>query len=703
MFRALKTRGRFLGNGFGGRRSGFGGRASFGTSRRRGGYEDTVKNLRIGRETRVIFQGFTGKQATINVQESIQWGQTNIVGGVRPNITSLHLGLPVLPTAMEELKPDATGIYVAAHQAPAAIEEAIEAQIPLIVAVAEHIPLHDMLRIHSILKTQSKSRLLGPNTPGIISATGKCRIGFQPLPCFSSGRVGIVAKSGTLSYEAVASTTRAGLGQTLCIGVGGDPLPGTTFLDALQILEHDAETEGIILIGEIGGDSELEAAAWIKEYQKRAENPKPIAALVAGITYVEGKVMGHAGAFLLPGDPDALTKIRGLEDAGVTIVNHPAKFGDVMTGLLRHQTPTWRKRIFGSMVGSAAQTRGMHMMRKRPLNSEKRTTTPNVNEKLTGQKRTYFQVREDAALNMLREKGFNAGEYSGKGKGYKVAVVVDRRTCSPAIILPSSALAEATEMKPIPFDYLTDLPLNRIPTVSSGLTSYVSQTSLPKLIQTLVLLFKQHQAIRLEATFVERLGDIKVVGANFILDEAVLKQKVKNGENVGFPLQETRTEEEKAIESEVEKAGIVYIPLPNPSQGRNIATLVNGAGLAMNTIDALSSLGGFSTNFLDTGGKATSDTVKRSLRIILGDKRVKVVFVNVFGGLTRGEMIAVGVVDAVRELEAEKGGMRVPIVVRIRGTGEEDGRRIIAESKLPLHAFDDFEEAAAKAIELSAL
>ncbi|CAG8977875.1 hypothetical protein HYALB_00001752 [Hymenoscyphus albidus] len=611
---------------------------------------------------------------------------------------------------MEELKPDATGIYVAAHQAPAAIEEAIEAQIPLIVAVAEHIPLHDMLRIHSILKTQSKSRLVGPNTPGIISVTGKCRIGFQPLPCFSSGRVGIIAKSGTLGYEAVASTTRAGLGQTLCIGVGGDPLPGTTFLDALQILEHDAETEGIILIGEIGGDSELEAAAWIRDYQKRVENPKPIAALIAGITCVEGKVMGHAGAFLLPGDPDALTKIRGLEDAGVTIVNHPAKFGDVMTGFLesRHQTPTWRKRIFGSMVGSAAQKRGMHMMRKRPLISEKRTTTPNMKGKLTGQKRTFFQVREDAALNMLREKGFNAGEYSGKGKGYKVAVVVDRRTCSPAIILPSTALAEATEMKPIPFDYLTDLPLNKIPTVSAGLTSYVSQTSLPKLIQTLVLIFKQHQAIRLEATFVERLGDIKVVGANFILDEAVLKRKLKNGKNISFPLQEIRTEEEKAIQSEVEKAGIVYIPLPNPTnsvdyKGRNIATLVNGAGLAMNTIDALSSLGGFSTNFLDTGGKATSDTVKRSLRIILRDERVKVVFVNVFGGLTRGEMIAVGVVDAVRELEAEKGGMRVPIVVRIRGTGEEDGRRIIAESKLPLHAFDDFEEAAAKAIELSAL
>jgi len=166
-------------------------------------YEDTISNLKIGEHTRVIFQGFTGKQATANAKESIAWG-TNIVGGVTPNKHGEHLGLPVLPSvreAMDKLKPDATGIYVAAHQAPAAIEEAIEAEVPLIIAVAEHIPIHDIMRIHSILKTQSKSRFVGANAPGIISAIGKCRIGFQPLPCFMPGRVGIVAKSGTLSYE----------------------------------------------------------------------------------------------------------------------------------------------------------------------------------------------------------------------------------------------------------------------------------------------------------------------------------------------------------------------------------------------------------------------------------------------------------------------------------------------------------------------
>lgn len=396
--------------------------------------------------------------------------------------------------------------------------------------------------------------------------------------------------------------------------------------------------------------------------------------------------MGHAGAFLLPGDPDALTKIRGLEDAGVQIVNHPAKFGEVMKGLLtpRLHPPTWRKRIFGSMLGSA-QKRGVHMMRRRPsLPNE----TMRMGARMKEQKRNFFLVKEDVALNMLRERGFNASEYSGKGTTYTVAIGVDRRTCSPAIIIPATSL---TEKKSLPFDYLSGFPLSQIPEIATHLqlnASKTSHTSLPKLVTTLLDMFKQHEAIRLEATFVERLGDIKIVGANFILDEAILKRSRKENSGMGSFLQETITEEEKEIEREVEKAGIVYIPLPNSlasrsdtsitSLDRNIATLVNGAGLAMNTIDALSSLGGFSTNFLDTGGKATSDTVKRSLRIILRDSRVKVVFVNVFGGLTRGDMIARGVVEAVEELEGEEGGMRVPVVVRIRGTGEEEGRKIVS-------------------------
>jgi len=251
-------------------------KSPFSTSPSARDYASTLPNLRIGAHTRVIFQGFTGKLATLNAAESLAWG-TNIVGGTKPGYTGTHLGLPVLPTVREavaQLRPDATAVYVPAALAPAAIEEAIAAEIPLIVAVAEHIPLHDMLRICSILKTQTASRLVGANAPGIISARGRCRIGFQPLPCFSPGSVGIAAKSGTLSYEAVASTTRAGLGQSLCIGVGGDILAGTDLREALEVLLLDDETEGIVLIGEIGGIGELDAAEWIQEYHSRTENPK---------------------------------------------------------------------------------------------------------------------------------------------------------------------------------------------------------------------------------------------------------------------------------------------------------------------------------------------------------------------------------------------------------------------------------------------
>src|SRR3569833_1669228 len=251
-------------------------RRHFTTSSSLRGYAATLSNLRIGKHTRVMFQGFTGKQATANARESLAWG-TQVVGGVKPGHTGTHLGLLVLLTvraAVAELRPDATGIYVPAALAAAAIEEAIEAELPLVVAVAEHIPLHDMLRIHSVLATQSRSRLVGANAPGIISAVGRYRVGFQPLPCFAPGRIGIAAKSGTLSYEAVASTTRAGLGQSLCIGVGGDVVPGTDLREALEVLAADEDTEGIALIGVVGGSGEMDAAEWIRDYRSRVDNPK---------------------------------------------------------------------------------------------------------------------------------------------------------------------------------------------------------------------------------------------------------------------------------------------------------------------------------------------------------------------------------------------------------------------------------------------
>ncbi|KAI6713051.1 succinyl-CoA synthetase subunit alpha [Diplocarpon mali] len=658
--------------------------SSFSTSSWVRSNEDTVSNLKIGAHTRVIFQGFTGKQATANAKESLAWG-TKIVGGVTPEKTGEHLGLPVLPTvrqAMERLKPDATGIYVAAHQAPAAIEEAIEAEVPLIVAVAEHIPIHDMMRIHSMLKTQSRSRLVGANSPGIISAIGKCRIGFQPLPCFMPGRVSIVAKSGTLSYEAVASTTRAGLGQSLCVGMGGDVLAGTNFVDALKIFEHDDDTEGIILIGEIGGEAELEAAEWIREYNKRSAHPKPISALIGGVNVAPGKVMGHAGAFTLPGEPDALTKIKHLEDAGVTMVNHPERFGEAMKSLLEKPGRT----SSGPRTSGSSQRRSIHTARRfRP------TVNPAASSTYAQQKR-FLYIRENLALDLLRERGINASEYSGKGTRHLLAVGVDRTSLSPCIIAcpstdPSNPYSEAHKF---PFEYRTGVSSSQLDAIVSHVQlGSSSKASLPKLVNELVKLFTEKEAILLQTMFVERLGDLEVVNAHFDFDDAAFRSAKRQGDIHAL----RRLEGEDFSSVEAEKDGIVYIQL---SGNGNIGTLANGAGLAMNTVDALADAGGLVANFLDTGGKATSETVKRSFQVILRDERVKVVLVNIFGGLTLGDMIAEGILLAFQELE-----MVVPVVVRIRGTREEAGQRMIAESGLPLHAFDDFHEAAAKAIELA--
>ncbi|TVY43191.1 Succinate--CoA ligase [ADP-forming] subunit alpha-1, mitochondrial [Lachnellula subtilissima] len=675
---------------------------AFSVSGRRGGYEDTIGNLKIGRDTRVVFQGFTGMngvcdvcvvdlililclcaKATANAKESIAWG-TNIVGGVTPGKNTEHLGLPVLPSvreAMQKLKPHATGIYVAAHQAPAAIEEAIEAEVPLIVAVAEHIPVHDLLRIHSMLHTQSKSRLVGANSPGIISAVGRCRIGFQPLPCFMPGRVGIVAKSGTLSYEAVASTTRAGLGQSLCIGMGGDVLAGTRFIDALKIFEHDDDTEGIVLIGEIGGMPRwrLLIGSWSTRSVLQIPS-KPIAAVIGGVNAAPGRVMGHAGAFILPGEPDALAKVKRLQDAGVTIVNHPAKFGEAMKTLLGSSGRV----SSGAATTGTSQRRGMHTMRRRP-----KVQSPVSN--FAAQKRNLY-IRENLAFDLLRERGINASEYSGKGRKRMLAVGIDRANMSPCIIAsPATNNQEPhVEAKKFPFDYVKGFVPSQIPVIAEHLQlGGPAKESLAKLINSLVGLYMQKEAFLLETSFVERLGDLKVVGAHFGFDDAAFRSTKRQGDIHAL----RRIEDEDAQEVEAEKDGIVYIKLAGDG---NIGTLVNGAGLAMNTIDALADVGGKAANFLDTGGKATSETVKKSFQVILQDERVKVIFVNIFGGLTLGDMIANGVLLAFKELE-----MRLPVVVRIRGTNEAEGQKIIAESGLPLHAFDDFEEAAAKAIELA--
>ncbi|KAI1824220.1 hypothetical protein F4861DRAFT_274844 [Xylaria intraflava] len=662
---------------------------SFGSSLVRYHYSSTVKNLKIGSHTRVIFQGFTGKQATANAKDSIAWG-TNIVGGVKPGSEGEHLGLPVLPSvrkAMEVLKPDATGIYVAAHQATAAIEEAIEAEVPLIVAVAEHIPLHDMLRIHAMLQTQTASRLVGANSPGIISAVGKCRIGFQPLRCFEPGRVGIVARSGTLSYETAASTLRSGLGQTMCIGVGGDILPGTSLRDGLQALVEDPATEAIAMAGEIGGHAELEAASWIKEYRAKTKNPKPIAAIIGGTRAPPGRIMGHAGAFALPGEPSAQDKVNALKAAGCAIVTHPSAFGPVLKTMLSGSTPQ------AQGAGSPSQRRGIHTAARRP--------TPSIARAPKQQTRSIY-LTQSTASELLRKRGLPVADTVPPAHETRLlAVTVNRSTSKPCVIVSPHDNGDAEKMKRFDYDYKTgaaSLDMNAI-AVHLGLDTKSSDTvkSLGTIITGLVNLFAEKEANLLKTQLMATRGrtPITIAPSRFGFDDAANRSCGRQADVQA--LRDLSVED--AAEVEVEKDGIVYVKLANgkgKNEMANIGTVVNGAGLAMNTVDALAHAGGRAANFLDTGGKATSETVKKSFEVILKDPRVKCIFVNIFGGLTLGDMIAQGVILAFRDLK-----MSVPVVVRIRGTNEMEGQKIIAESGLPLFAFDDFDEAAKKAIELA--
>ncbi|PGH12181.1 hypothetical protein AJ80_06801 [Polytolypa hystricis UAMH7299] len=669
-------------------------RSRFSSSSRHQSYADTLPNLKIGSHTRVLFQGFTAiygcsggdiqglisslsLEATANVKESLEWG-TKIVGGVKPGVEGEHLGLPVFPSvrvAQEKAKPDATAVYVPGNQTAQAIEEAIEAEIPLIVAVAEHVPIHDILRIHSMLKAQSKSRLVGANCPGIISAIGKCRIGFQPLPCFSPGNIGIVAKSGTLGYEAVASTTRAGLGQSLCISVGGDVIAGTNFVDALKIYEHDDDTHGILLIGEIGGTTEMDAAEWIKDYHRRTSNPKPIMALIGGIEAPQGRIMGHAGAWTAPGEPGAVAKINALRDAGVVLVNHPEKFGEDMKTLLGS---TARRPQLQSNFATLGQ-RGFHTLR-RPVARQNQTPVS---------LRRNLYIKQSQAFDLLKGKGISVSDTT-KVDGFSLAVSVDRTAKSPCVIAsPTTDPAKSPTMSQrFPFPYGQSADVQAVATHLGLERSAVE--SLSKLTNTLVDIFMSKEAFLLETQAgVSADGTLRVHGARFGFDDAAFRSS-KRQEDIHC----LRNKAEEVLEEvEAEKDGIVYVKLGGEG---SIGTLVNGAGLAMNTVDALTSHGGHCANFLDTGGKATSETVKSSFRIILSDARVKAVFVNIFGGLTRCDMIAEGIIMAFRDL-----GMKVPVVVRLRGTNEDLGQQMIAKSKLPLHAFDSFEEAATKVISLS--
>jgi succinate-coA ligase, alpha subunit len=291
-------------------------------------------SILVNKDTKVLVQGFTGKNGSFHSQQAIAYG-TKIVGGVTPGKGGqTHLGLPVFNTmreAMAETKADASVLYVPAPFVLDSVIEAVDAGIKLIVIITEGVPTLDMLQAKRYVETTGSARLIGPNCPGIITPE-ECKIGIMPGHIHKKGKIGIISRSGTLTYEAVAQTTALDLGQSTCIGIGGDPIIGTNQIDALRLFEQDPQTEAIILIGEIGGTAEEEAAEFIK-----SEVNKPVVGYIAGVTAPKGKRMGHAGAIIAGGKGTAEEKFAAFEKAGIAYTRSPAKIGETMLQVLKEK------------------------------------------------------------------------------------------------------------------------------------------------------------------------------------------------------------------------------------------------------------------------------------------------------------------------------------------------------------------------------